>query len=108
MSHPVKQSANDTLAFLIVECNVPLPYDVALNLTENDPLFKALFRAWENKRRREKENNAFLASCFYNAMGAKTKPSDFLPPTPKTREEQEVEIKNNILLFNLRHGVSPR
>lgn len=91
------QSANDLMATLIVECNTPLPYEIAINLTEGDPLFKALMKALERKYRREQESNAFLASCFYNAMGGKTKPSDFLP---KTTAETEAEIKSNFAKYN--------
>ena len=89
------QSANDVLAFLLVQCR--LPYEVAVNLTQNDPLFEALYRAYEAELRREQQNNAFLASCIYNAMGGKTKPSDFMP---RTVEETEAEIKANFIKYN--------
>ena len=93
-------SAHQLLAFLIVECNVSLPYKEALKMDQSDPLFQALVEAWQNKVRREREGEAFLASCIFNANGGKTKPSDFLPQTLKDRVQEENQLRANINAFN--------
>jgi hypothetical protein len=88
------------LAFLIVECGVQLPYKVALELTDGDPLFKSLFTVWNNKIQREKQRDAFLAACIFNAHGAKCKPEDFLPKTIQSRKKEEEDLKARIIAFN--------
>jgi hypothetical protein len=91
------QTAHDILATLIVECGVQLPYETAVNLSESDPLLSALWDALGRKYERERQRDAFLASCIYNAMGGKTKPSDFIP---KTKAQTEAELKTNLLIYN--------
>src|ERR1700679_1231434 len=103
-----KQSAADILAFLIIECNMPLPSEVGENLSLESPLYQALVRVWNLKNRRAAESNAFLASCIYNAVGGKTKASDFLPKTVESREEEEAALMGNMLAVNVAFGVAPK
>ena len=104
-----RKSPFDDLAFLIVECNTPLPYEVAIDLNAADPLFEAIVKAWNTKVKREKHNNAFLASCFYNAMGAKPplKPSDFLPRDAESVEAEDLKLKSFLVDYSMSHGVTP-
>jgi|GEM_PF-4041321 len=90
----------DALAFLIVECNVSLPYDVAVNLTSQDPLYTSIVQAWKNRDERADYRNALLCTVMNNSMGGRARLSDFLPKKKLTVVEREAQIKANVLNYN--------
>lgn len=104
MAKQSNPTAADALAFLVIECNVPLPYEVAENLILESPLYQALLKAWKAKNRRTQEGHAFLASCIYRAAGVDAKPSDFLPKTMADREEEQRQLRANFEAFHVARG----
>ena len=95
-----ERNAHDALAFLIVECNVPLPYEVAENLSVKDPLYEALVNAWTYKKERESYQTALLCMVINNSQGGKSKITDFMPKRQMTAAEKEAELIANIQAYN--------
>lgn len=102
MPQPSKDRyAHDALAFLIVECNVPLPFEVAESMTTEDPLYISLVGAFNRRKEREDFRTALLCMVINNSAGGKSKIDDFMPKKKKTATEREEEIRQNIINYNL-------
>lgn len=95
-------SATSIIAFAIVELNVPLPYEELIKMTPTDELYGALVDAWKKREERLDTRTGLLAAVIANCMGGgkkKYEPSDFMPKQPKPVQEQESEIKTQLMQY---------
>lgn len=90
--------AHDTLAFLLVECN--LPYELAINLTVDDPLYTALIRTYNRREDRLNGRTALQCMVINNTHGGKSKITDFMPRKQLSVEEREAQIAINVEVYN--------
>ena len=90
-------SANDVLAFLVINSGTQIPFEVAKDMTLGDPLYIALQKAWENKRMMEDERFARICAVVASCNSTKKFSSDdFMLKKPKTPEEQAAETQANL------------
>ena len=97
-----KLAAHDLIAFGIIEYNTPLPLKTLYEMTTDDPLYKALMRAWRNKERRADYRVGLICAVLANCMGSgkkKYEPTDFMPKEFVSVEEREAEIKANFKVY---------
>jgi hypothetical protein len=95
-----EQTANDILAYCVVFCNTPVPYEVAREMTFSDPLFIALKKAVKTKMKIEEERFCRICAVIHNAnYQNKLNPSDFMAKEPKSQEDIDREIMTNLDRF---------
>src|SRR5574343_69370 len=88
---------NVILAFLVINCGTVIPFDYARELTLEDPFFKALLKANEERRLVEDERFARICAVIANCHSSKKyKTSDFMLTKPKSPEEQAAETQANL------------
>jgi hypothetical protein len=93
-------SATSIVAWAIVNLGVVLPVETLFDMSPHDPLYVELMKAWRDKEEREDRRTALLCTIIANVQGNKCKIEDFLPRKVKTTEEQEAELKANLMAYS--------
>lgn len=99
MKHP---SAHDIIAFAVSEGWTTIPYDIFLELSPTDPLYKSLISAWKDKQRREDYRNGLLCSVIANCSmaGGKYQPKDFMPQDSNAVvQDSELKVKEGFARY---------
>lgn len=81
MSQP-QLTANDLLAFAVVELGVQVPYEQLLKMSPTSELWKSMLETWKRKIDREERRNAMILCAISRTMGGNktAKVSDFYTP----------------------------
>ena len=95
-------SLHSLIAFAIVNLNVSVGLDFYENLTFSDPLYKAIYTAWEAKERRTDARYALICAVLANCHSGGQKKftvDDFMPQ--KQKQTSEDEIRANFLQYEM-------
>lgn len=97
-------NGHDLLALLIIEGVTQMPYDVAQELKVGDPLWVALMRRIQEKRKEQDLRFGILASTVANMAGktakGTTSAQDFYASLRETKEEEMIR-KNKEVQANM-------
>lgn len=98
-------SANDIVAFAVVNLGIQLPIDRYYEMTPSDPLYVSLMKAYKDREKKQDQRTALIcaiiANCMAGGNGKKYNVDDFMPHEPKTEEQQVAELKAYMVQYEV-------